>query len=190
MIAAPRYAKAILDVVTADLRYRDAIRGDLDEEFARRAADKGIGRARRWYVGETIRTSTSLLRHAHIAPAAGARILSAVFAAYMAVLGADRLVTFVIWRERASLAPVAGRLAALSCLVFAGATAGWSVARVTRRPPLIGAIAFLALALGIGTRHIFLAQPHEVWYRAVKVALLVGAAAVGAARCEIVARTR
>lgn len=188
MSAAPRYAKAIVDVVTADLQYRDAIRGDLDEEFARRVADEGIGCARRWYVGETIRTSTSLLRHTHITPAAGARILSAVFAAYMAVLGADRLVTFVVWR--ASLGPVAGRLTPLSCLVLAGATAGWSVARATRRPPLVGTIAFLALALGIGARHIFLAQPHEVWYRAIKVALLVGAAAVGAARGEIVPRAR
>ena len=190
MIAAPRYAKVIVDVVTADLPYRDAIRGDLDEEFARRAADRGIGRARCWYLAETARTSMSLLRHTHISPGAGVKILLTVGAAYMAVLGADRFVTFVIWRERASLAPIAGRLAALSCLVLAGATAGWSVARVTRRPPLVGAIAFLALALGIGTRHILLAQPHEIWYRAAKVALLVGAAAIGAARGEIVARTR
>lgn len=190
MTAAPRYARAIVDVVTADLQYRDAIRGDMDEEFARRAADKGIGCARRWYVGETVRTSTSLLRHAHITPAAVARILTVVFAAYLAVLGADRLATFAVWRERAILAPVVGRLAALSCLVFAGATAGWSVARATRRPPLVGTIAFLALALGIGLRHIFLAQPHEIWYRAAKVALLAGAAAIGATRAETVARTR
>jgi hypothetical protein len=190
MITPPRYAKAIVDVVTADLRYRDAIRGDLDEEFARRAADRGIGRARRWYVGETVRTSTSLLRHAHITPAAGLRILTAVFAAYVAVLVADRLVTFVLWRERAIVAPIAGRFAALSCLVFAAAAAGWSVARATRRPPLVGTIAFLALALGIGTRHILLAQPHEIWYRVAKVALLVGAAAMGAARGEVVARMR
>jgi len=190
MIPAPRYAKVVVDFVTADLQYRDAIRGDLDEEFTRLAADLGIERARRWYVGETIRTSVSLLRHAHITPATAARILAAVFAAYLGVLGADRLVTFAIWRGGVSLAPVAGRLATLSCLIIAGATAGWGVARATRRPPLVGTIAFLALTLGIGARHIFLAQPHEIWFRAAKVVLLVGAAAIGAARGEFVARMR
>ncbi len=182
MKPAPRYVRAVVDAVTAYHPYRDAIRGDLEEEYALRAAGIGAGPARMWYLKEALRTSTTILRRLRLTPAASAGVLAVVFEAYLAVLAVDRAGSYLMWRERVLLAPTVVRLAMLGWVLAAGAVAGYAVTRFVRTLPLVGILAFLALALGIGIHYVDAAAPHEVWIRAAKVAVLTVAAAGGAWR--------
>ncbi len=189
MTAIPRFARAVVDVMTADHPYREAIRGDLEEEFALRAGGAGKGRAQLWYLEEAARTSAALLRSVRLTPTGAARVLAVALGAYLGVLGVDRVASYVVWRERALLAPIAVHGAMLAWVLCAGAVAGYAVTRLARKPPLISILAFLALALGVGAHYVVVAEPHEVWIRAAKVAALLVAAAIGALRGGALTRT-
>lgn len=189
MTAVPRYAKAIVDIITADHPYRDSIRGDLEEEFALRAAGAGTGPARTWYRAEAIRTAVAMLRSIRLTPGGTGRILAVVFAAYLGVLAVDRIGSYAVWRERALLAPIAVRGVMLAWILCTGASAGYAVTRFARRPPVVSILAFLVLALGIGTHYVAVAEHHEVWIRMVKVAVLLVAATIGAVRAGVLTRT-
>ena len=61
MIKSPRSIERLLVSFGADPVYRDALLGDLTEEFAIRVEEQGAGVARRWYVREAIRSVPHLL---------------------------------------------------------------------------------------------------------------------------------
>jgi DNA-binding transcriptional LysR family regulator len=60
--SAPRRAELILEALGADTDFRDAVIGDLAEEFALRASWDGPLAARRWYYRESLRVAPYLLR--------------------------------------------------------------------------------------------------------------------------------
>lgn len=61
MIKPPRWIERVLVSFGADPVYRDALLGDLTEEFAIRVEEQGTGVARRWYFREAIRSMPHLL---------------------------------------------------------------------------------------------------------------------------------
>lgn len=58
----PRAAERLLEGLGADAEYREALLGDLAEEYATRLAYDGPGAARRWYRREALRVAPHLLR--------------------------------------------------------------------------------------------------------------------------------
>jgi hypothetical protein len=62
MIAAPRISQAFLESLCPRSAFRDAVLGDLAEEFVFRAERDGLSAARRWYYRETLRATPYLLR--------------------------------------------------------------------------------------------------------------------------------
>jgi hypothetical protein len=61
MTAPPRVTESILASLGAAAEYRDAVLGDLAEEFASCAQRAGAWQARRWYYREALRTAPHLI---------------------------------------------------------------------------------------------------------------------------------
>jgi hypothetical protein len=62
MIAAPRIPQGFLESLCPRSAFRDAVLGDLAEEFAFRAERDGLSPAKRWYYRESVRATPYLLR--------------------------------------------------------------------------------------------------------------------------------
>ena len=62
MIAPPRTAEMVLASLGAEPDFRDAVIGDLAQEFVERAERDDPSSARRWYYREAIRATPHLLR--------------------------------------------------------------------------------------------------------------------------------
>lgn len=62
MIKPRRWIERVLSSFGAEPDYRDALLGDLTEEFTIRVEEQGVGIARRWYFREAIRSVPHLLR--------------------------------------------------------------------------------------------------------------------------------
>ena len=58
----PRRMERLLESFGADTEFRDAVIGDLAEEFAIRAREDGVHAARRWYYRESLRVAPYLVR--------------------------------------------------------------------------------------------------------------------------------
>ena len=58
----PRRMERLLESFGADTEFRDAVIGDLAEEFAIRASEDGVHAARRWYRREALRVAPYLVR--------------------------------------------------------------------------------------------------------------------------------
>ena len=84
MITPPRMFEALLQAFGAEPSYRDAVVGDLAEEFATRAERDGDAAARRWYRREAFRAVPHLLRSGwHLARARGlGHLLGILLTAY------------------------------------------------------------------------------------------------------------
>jgi hypothetical protein len=79
MIAAftsPRWIETLLRSLGAQPGYRDAVLGDLTEEFVIRVEEQGVRTARRWYRREALRTAPHLLANwaRTLTPRAGLRL--------------------------------------------------------------------------------------------------------------------
>jgi hypothetical protein len=178
MTLAHRLVAALLHAVTARHPYREAIRGDLEEEFDTRARDGGLVAARAWYAAEALRTTAALLRGLRVTPSVALRVAIAAPAAYLGVHWADQAAPEAIWWAGLTVTSTAGRVAALAWLSVAAALAGYLVPRTTREP-LVGGISFLALTVAVATRYLLLAAPGPLWFHAAKAALLCLGAAAG-----------
>lgn len=108
----PRTVEALLEALGADTQYRDAVLGDLAEEFASRAERDGEDRARGWYRHEAMRAVPHLLRSGwHRARRRGiGHLLGVVLTAYTGV--------FIIEIVTAGIA--LGTLGAIGVLHFPG----------------------------------------------------------------------
>jgi hypothetical protein len=70
MIAPPRFTESILEALGAETNFREALLGDLTEEFVARAERDGLTLAQRWYYRESLRAVPHLLRDSlrHLRP--------------------------------------------------------------------------------------------------------------------------
>lgn len=88
LIAPPRTAERLLEALGAQPGFRDAVLGDLAEEFAYRAAHEGAGRSRHWYYREALRATPHLLRDwtRHLTLRDAGHVAGAVLASYLGTL--------------------------------------------------------------------------------------------------------
>jgi hypothetical protein len=90
MISPPNVTERVLESLGSYAEYRDAVLGDMAEEFGARAERDGHWSARWWYYGQAVRAVPALLRDS--AGRAGARGVAYVLAAGMAAFYVDMTV--------------------------------------------------------------------------------------------------
>ena len=101
----PVLASRIVAGLVAEPGYRDAILGDLEEEFADRCKRVGIPEARSWYWSQTLLAIVPLARSRPWSFAEGMRLLATVTVTYLLVLEAIRIeslaaLRFTRWPSR------------------------------------------------------------------------------------------
>lgn len=190
MIAPPRRAELLLEALGAETGFRDALLGDLAEEFAARLQRNGVRAARRWYYREAIRATPHLLRVwwrrlrlRDVGNLAGVVLTSYVFLALLLglVLITARSVAMALGFGQNSdpfmangwLVPLVGLLLS----IVAGIVGGYIAAWLDERAPLANAfalgVAWSCAAVSMGA----ILGTTPVWYR-VSAALAVLVCAV------------
>jgi hypothetical protein len=199
MIAPPRGAELLLEALGAQPEFRDAVLGDLAEEFALRAQRDGVAAARRWYCREAVRAAPHLvrswargLRGRDITHLGGIILTSYVFtlvillfaaatvASVMDAVGALPDFESASWRDR-RLLWLELALAPLSSM-----TGGYIAAWLGHRTPLISALA-LGLAWSCAGVALAAAIAHvPAWYPvALGLVVIIGTTAGGAVRVRV-----
>jgi hypothetical protein len=155
----PPLVEMAVGALVADGALREAILGDLAEEFALRCERHGAPHARRWYRGEAARSALPLVAAAWW-PAPRERTRRVAVLA-TAVIGGSVLLQLIHQAAQllamltlaaagvASQGPAGGTAVACSLVaaLAAGVLGGYAAARMARRAPLAAALA-LALACG------------------------------------------
>lgn len=195
MIAPPRTTELLLESLGATAGFRDALLGDLAEEFALRAERAGVREARRWYRREAVRAAPHLLRDwtrgvhvrdvTHLAGvAATSYVLMAMLVGFTRMM-ASSLVLVMLGSSPAvaQLPQDADRLAALAVLSLAvsapvgGCIAAW----LHDRAPLLSAAAFGITWASAGVAKALLIDGLPLWYRIGAPVLVLGGALAGGA---------
>lgn len=193
----PRTAERLLEALGAGPEFRDALLGDLAEEYATRTAYDGERAAGRWYWREALRVAPHLLRDwaRHLRARDVARLAGVVGAAYLGV-GA------VVWGLLAAVEVVVERIAgpttfpwhdphpvalALLGLLLAqlgvAGMGGWVAARLDRRAPAVA-----ALTLGVVSATLALLAPLPgraslpAWYLLGQTVAILAGATLGGMR--------
>jgi hypothetical protein len=179
MITPPRTAELLLQSLGAEASFREPLLGDLAEEFALRVERDGVGAARRWYYGESIRVAPHLLRawgrglHARDVR----RLASIVFAAYFFTM---MLAFLVVMMEQSvevafGFTPVLPldhgyRGLLLASGVFCTLAGGYIAAWLDDKAPLASAV-----VLGVTWSCLSIGGHGPGWYRVcLPIVLLVG----------------
>ncbi len=187
----PRTAERLLEALGAEPELRDALLGDLAEDFATRAADHGERAARRRYRREALRAAPYLLHSwarslrareaARLAGLVGATCCLVVVGLWGMLSGVEGLVermagpTTFPWHDPQPGTLTLGVL--LLGYVAVAAAGGWMVSRGEERAPAVAALALgiawalLALVFPVPGR-----APLPTWYLLGQaVAVLTGA---------------
>jgi hypothetical protein len=175
----PALAVRIIAGLVAEPGYRDAILGDLEEEFAECCGRVGVSDARRWYWRQTLHAIVPLARSQPWSIAAGMRLLVSVTVTYLLVLEAIRIESIAALRLMPMTASASVRLVLLSCIAFAGMIAGRIIVRILPRQPVIGALLLVAITFVMGTYHVGSGGRAEAIFRAAKVVTLMCALIIG-----------
>jgi hypothetical protein len=184
MIAPPRTTERLLAGLGAKPDFRNAVLGDLAEEFASRVDTDGIESATRWYRREAARAVPHLLGSwlrgvrlgdvGHIAGVIATAYTGMVITFGIlggAIIGVVR--TLGYQGDLLPSLPILASTAFLSCMMLFGgvwgAVAGYLSAWLDSRAPLVTAATFGALILlaQFVARHVFggpLLAPYPTWY--------------------------
>jgi hypothetical protein len=195
--AIPRGAERALEALGAETDFRDAVLGDLAEEFLIRATWDGVPEARRWYYKETIRVAPHFIRNWL------GQLRARTIAGLFGTLGASAAATFVfevvIVRILAPALdiPIDGMLIdvsphsplgaialSASLLVWTasdGVVAGYVAARVGRRAPLASALVCAASwgAVMLWGNFIVFHGSASLSYRVLNILAMIGGVAIG-----------
>jgi hypothetical protein len=175
----PVLAARIIAGLVAEPGYRDAILGDLEEEFADCCGRVGVSNARRWYWGQTLRAIIPLARSRPWSFAVGMRLLATVAVTYVLVLQAIAVESAAALRFVPVRASVPVRLVLLSCIALAGLIAGWIVVRILPREPVLGSLLLASITLGVGVYHVGTGSETEAIFRGAKVVTLMCGIGIG-----------
>lgn len=170
MTTPPARIETLLSALAADAPYRDAILGDLAEEFTIRVEEQGTRQARRWYRRQALRSAPHLLRGwamrlgiADVMRIVGWTFVSeatmqlvwlgirAVIVASFGVVPDSVTIVNVAWRSLLMSEAVSGNAVYLAAAV-SSMLVGYGIAHMHRRAPLgmcavVGATASLILIL-------------------------------------------
>jgi hypothetical protein len=175
----PVLASRIVAGLVAEPGYRDAILGDLEEEFADRCERVGIAEARSWYWSQTLLAIVPLARSRPWSFVAGMRLLATVTVTYLLVLEAIRVESIAALRFTPVNAPVAVRVVLLCCIAFAGLIAGRIIVRIVPREPVMGGLLLVSITLGVGAYHVGTGNEAEAIFRGAKVVTLMCTMGIG-----------
>ncbi len=183
MTAPPRTIERLLAGLGAKPDFRNAVLGDLAEEFASRVEADGIESATRWYRREAVRAVPHLLRSwlrgarlgdiGHIAGVIATAYTG--MAVILLILGGVTMGVVRAVGYQGPLVPlsIVESTGVLSCLMLfslvLGALAGYLAAWLDSRAPLVTAAAFGAgiLLVQFVVRHVFagpMLMPYPTWY--------------------------
>lgn len=200
----PRRVELLLEALDGQTDFRDALVGDLAEEFAARAERDGGPAARRWYYREAVRVAPHLLRHcvrgfhrsdvAHVASVVGLSYVCMVTIGWFIFLTINSVTRGLglhldsIDRFLTHPFPIPVIIGLLLLGSTGAAAGGYIAACLDRRTPIISAmalgVAWTCLAL-VSSAIVRPSTPAPVpsWYRFVAVALvIVGTSAGGVLR--------
>jgi hypothetical protein len=150
----PRALESILKGLGADPYLSEVILGDLAEEYTERATFDGRVEARRWYIGEALRSVPHLLRSAMIRLRVGdvPRLIGNALFAWLALLPVGltlyALVAGVLrvlaieWTIPPTPQNTGFVVLAMCAMPISGLVGGYVAAWRNARAPLIGALAF------------------------------------------------
>ena len=153
MTAPPRTPDLLLHALGAEAGFRDAVLGDLAEEFAARAGRDGAAAARRWYYREAIRATPHLLANwaRRLRPGDVRHLAGVVLTAYVLLLALGGVVVPLLHGAAVALGisepgglPWAGRVGpavALPLAAVSAMTGGYIAASLGVRAPLASAVA-------------------------------------------------
>jgi MFS family permease len=192
MTAPPRTAELILESLGASAQFRDPLLGDLAEGFARRVEREGVGRARRWYYREALRTAPHMLREGvgQLHTRDVKHVAGVVFAAYCLVLMLGFLVSMMAGAMLTAweIAPLrfgrpddplfyVGYALGFACTVIGGVIAAW----LDERTPLLSALALGGIwaALGVITSTALADGAAMGWLRVIAPLTTVTGATLG-----------
>ena len=175
----PVLAVRIIAGLVAEPGYRDAILGDLHEEFAECCGRVGVSDARKWYWRQTLHSIVPLARARPWSFAAGMRLVAAATITYVLVLKAIRVESIAALRLMPASAVVAIKLVLLFCIALAGLVAGRIIVRILPRQPVTAALLLVAITFVIGTYHVASGSRAEAIFRAAKVITLMCTLTIG-----------
>jgi hypothetical protein len=169
----------LLEALGADSDFREAVIGDLAEEFATRAMWDGEAEARRWYRRECLRVAPYLIRDwwRRLSGRNVVYLGGVVAASSVAMLILERVLKLITWialREELARSPTLWIVWAGLMLLWTlvdGTLAGYVAGRLGRRAPLASALA-LALIWGVA---MILIQSASVpwWFRATNTVVIM-----------------
>jgi hypothetical protein len=164
----PRAAERLLEALGADAEFRDALLGDMAEEYALRAAYDGTREANRWYRREALRVAPHLLRDGlrRLRWRGAARLTAVVLGAYLVVVTIGVLVNVLLVRVLYGPRVQWGMWLALgmplSLRITLPMLGGYLAARLDRRAPLVAATALGAACVFVPLA-VQLAGPSRDW---------------------------
>lgn len=202
MIAPPRTAEALLEALGATSARRDAIVGDLAEEFGERATRDGVGPATRWYRREAWRAAPHLVRDAvaTLRPRDVAHLVGVALSSYVLAGIGGAIVISIAGGVLAALGVRPDLRHLPTPLVYVGWVAlngaatiggGYIAGTLHERASLVAALALGALWSTVACLVLTLVG-HAPWFLAVGAVavLLAGTATGGILRVARAARVR
>ena len=178
--SAPRWIEHILEALGADADFRDAVIGDLAEEYGLRVRWDGPAAARRWYYQESVRLAPYLVHDwwRGLRPKDGGYFASVIVRASMCMLALEWLLKLTVPGIEGALGAVAvGPAIPLIWTLVDGAFAGYVAAWLGRRAPLASALSlgFVWIVLMIVMQGRFV----PLWFRAANTAAMAGGMFIG-----------
>ncbi len=195
MITPPRFTESLLSTLGATPEYRDAVVGDLAEEFAWRVRYDGEADALAWYRREAVRSIPHLLGNGlrAVRPADVGRTAGIIVTAWMLTFGTVgvgfiilNFITRMLFPAPAWLVPFGPISIALmlSVLAVSGFSGGYFAAWLDRRTPLVSA-ATLGVTWGVTEIVLYaigVVGPAPLWFPVVAPLVLAGSAIAGGLR--------
>jgi len=172
---APRQVERMLEGLGADTDFRQAVLGDLAEEFALRARLDGPAAARRWYYRESVRVAPYLLREwwRDLGWSDASYFARVVVLSSLVAIVLERVIQFSLYGlvTGASLARFAANhfvpffILTLSWSLLDGVVAGYLAARLGRRAPLASVVALAAVWIVVMTVLLSQGPAVAIWFR-------------------------
>jgi hypothetical protein len=182
----PRLPLCILSALGARAEFRDAVLGDIAEEYHVRAGMQGGHAARAWYVREACRAVPCLIRDGvrHLGVGGIAHVITAALKAYASIVVVG-VVLFPLAKllRHSTIMPVAVTAVVVGLTV--SLLGGYLAARFGRRAPLLSSVAlgvfwavvYAAALLVLLERVTQLAVP--TWYNIAGPAIILTGTALG-----------
>jgi hypothetical protein len=186
IVAPPRLPQLLLSALGAQAEFRDAVLGDMAEEYYMRQEMQGEHAARAWYVGQAYRAIPCLIRDGvrHLGVGGIAHVLAAVLKAYASIV----IIAVILFPLGTLLPHSVMTSAAVTTLVVGLALSvlgGNLAARFGRPAPLLSSVALGGFWMMLSTAALIVVLDRTprstvpTWYIFAGPAIVLGGTALG-----------